>query len=111
MANQSRAGQRGVANMERKIKTQQHRLLNAVYRDVANGYAEKGIPMQEIIKSSFDMIPNFEGVRWLSKQFMFKAWGVKSHKDLNNTQINSLIDMWAEKSGRHEIELNLPEQI
>ena len=94
--------------MER-ITKQQNKMLHAVFKDIAKGLNEEGISMQEIIKDSFEMMPDADSIKYLFKQLANKAYGVDSTQDLSTQQINNLLDVFIKKFGGYGIEISLPE--
>lgn len=88
-----------------KITKPQHDKLNAMYRDVTKGYQDMGKSFKEIIADDFEFPVTFEGIRLLTKQLMLNQWGVGSHRQLSNEQINAIIEMWTLKAGKDAIEL------
>jgi hypothetical protein len=94
--------------MERTTQ-QQNKMLHAVFKDWAKALNEEGISMQEIIKDSFQMMPDADSLKYLFKQVAFKAYGVDSTQKLSTAQINNLLDIFIKKFGGFGVETNLPE--
>lgn len=93
----------------KQTSVQQNKMLHALFRDIAKGLNDEGITMQEFIKDSFDMYPDEHSIKYLFKQLAMKAYNVESTQDLNNTQINTLLDVFAKKLGGYGITLDIPE--
>lgn len=89
-----------------RITPQQNKKLHATFRDIANALADEGITMQELIKESFEMMPTEDSIKYLTKQLILQAWGLKSTQDMSNEQLSTVIDIWAKKTGRYCVEVN-----
>jgi hypothetical protein len=91
------------------ITPKQNDMIHPVFRDIANGLANEGISIQELIKDSFELIPTEGAIKELTKIIIKQHWGLTSTQQLNTQQIDILIDMWAKKCGKYGVEINLPE--
>lgn len=92
-----------------KTTIQQNKMLHAIFKDWAKALNQEGISMQEIIKDSFDMMPDADSLKYLFKQVAFKMYGVDSTQKLSTAQINNLLDVFIQKFGGYGVETNLPE--
>lgn len=88
----------------------QRKMLHAMFGEIANQLAENGVTMQQLISKSFDLIPNKDSVKALTKIIIKHQWNLDSTNNLSSKQIDILIDMWVKKLGEEfGIELTTPE--